>query len=163
MPDTNDVNPKLKFSLGGKQVVYDLQKEVEIDGERINACIIEQPTKFAYIATVHAGYKGAAEGAKVKLDLVYSKMDALIRQAAAEGGEKITEAVVTSRIKQSNKYLEAMQTYEELSNIERQLSVAVEAFRQRKDMLITLASNMRAEMDNQLSLKRESYQRSIEE
>jgi hypothetical protein len=163
MPDTNDVNPKLKFSLGGKPVVYDLQKEVEIDGERLNSCIIEQPTKFAYIATVHAGYKGAAEGAKVKLDLVSSKMDALIRQAAAEGGEKITEAVVASRIKQSNKYLEAMQAYEELSNIERQLSVAVEAFRQRKDMLITLASNMRAEMDNQLSLKRESYQRSIGE
>lgn len=154
-------NPKLKFRLGDKVITYDLSYEVQIDADKLNQALIEQPSKFAYIATVHAAYKGAAEGAKIKLDIASCKMDGLLRQDAVSNGEKVTEAVIAARIKQSKPYTDALKDWEELAGIERQLSVAVESFRQRKDMLIALASNWRAERDMQISIKQGAYHEAL--
>lgn len=159
---SEQVNPKLKFRLGDKVITYDLAQEVEIDSNRLNQALVEQATKFAFIATVHAGYRGAVEGAKMKLDLQSAKLDGIVRSEGVNNGEKMTEAIVTARIKQSKPYLDAQKDYEELAGTERQLAVAVEAFRQRKDMLIALSSNWRAELDQQLMSKRAAYKEALE-
>jgi hypothetical protein len=160
MPD--QTIPKLKFKLGGKDIIYDLESEVQINPDHLNQSLLDQPTKFAIIATASAAYQGSVEGAKAQLDLESAKLDSLIREEAALKGEKTTEDKIKARISAHPKYIAKQQVYMEQSQISRHLQACVEAFRQRMQMLITLANNQRAELDMNLYQKRLEYDKVVQ-
>lgn len=147
---------RLRFTLGASQVDYNLANEVSIDGDNLSTALLEQPSKFAWIAMCHQAYKAAAEASKTELDQMSARLYGAIRDSASPG-EKLTEAAVDAKIKLTPKYIQAQQNLQELRKLEGQLSVAVEAFRHRKDMLISASALHRAELDMDLSRLKSDY------
>ena len=154
--------PQIKFKLGDKIVKYELSDEVKIDSDRINSSIIEQPSKFAFIAMAWVAYRGAVEGAEVALKRMYAELDTQFRSSADREGTKVTEKGIESMVRQHPKYTALQEQYLEIQRIESQLQVAVEACRQRKDMLVSLASNYRAELESSVNVKRDEYRAKLE-
>jgi len=125
----------------GKTYDGDITKELQIDLSNLNEELAKQPAKFAWWGVVHAV-------AKDLVDTEEGKLDSEIRKSAEASGEKITETKIKNLINVNEKY-------RELKNQERIARVIKEAFAQRKDMLISLAANLREEFDTELSIKKE--------
>jgi len=139
--------PKIKFKLKDKVVTYDLESEVQIDRDRLTDCLIEQPSKYAFVAAAAEAYKGASEGARVQLSLEASKLDKTLRVEAEERGTKITENKIKAMVESHHRYQEKLKTCLMLEQVHRQLKVCVEAFHQRMSAMITIANLIRSDQE----------------
>lgn len=141
----------------------DLVDDLKIDSANINEAFCEQPAKFAWWATVAVQAKALVDHKKAEIErqedylkkTLVGELDAEARADLELNGEKITESKVTNGIYVHPKYLEEQQKLynlkDELLDLTSQwttLDIAKEAMNQRKDMLISLGANMRAEGNN---------------
>ena len=154
--------PLLSFHLSGEAVSYDLVKEVGVDRDNIKDSLLEQPSKFAFIASAHAAYRGAVEAAKTELDQLDSSLYMTFRDQAAVRGEKVTERTLEALIQGNSKRQAALERLNQLKALEARLAVCVEAFRHRKDILISVTSIYRAELDMDLGRLKSEYRDSLE-
>lgn len=92
---------KLKQDL---QEQFDFQADLEIDPVALDCEWISQPQRFMKYAQAAADASKHRELIKDQLNLLRAKLDQEIRATASNDGEKITEAVVVSRINQNVSY-----------------------------------------------------------
>ena len=95
---------------------------------------------------------------EILLDVLRGKLDKEIRDRfATELGSdgkprKFTEAVVTAEMNGMRAYIEAVRDYNDAKATEGLIKNLLEAFKQRKDMLVTLGANSRQEMEGELRM-----------
>lgn len=121
----------------GKIITPNLQEELTVDEAGINDQLANQPALFAFYAVLYAQAKQEIE----KYEALYIST---LREHYSDKGVKISE----TRLKAE---LALDESYNTLKEKELVLKEVKEAFQQRKDMLISLASNLRAEGDAWLS------------
>lgn len=140
----------------------DLAKDSQIDVNNLNQAFIEQPTIFAWYATLAALAKSRVTKLKREVDkqddyikkTLTGKLDAKVRKDLEIAGEKATETKVTNAIYADVEYISNVQKLnalkDDLTDAEADsaiLDVARETMIQRKDMLISLGAQVRSEYD----------------
>ncbi len=132
-------------------VAKNLHDELAIDEKLINDELKDQAAKYAWWATLHTMARGKRDELKRKLDLLEAELDGEIRRKLQESGEKATERVIGTQLLQTARYQKLQQQYAEAQQQETVLAVAREAFMQRKDMVVAIATNLRHELDAETS------------
>lgn len=147
----------------------DLAAALSINLGDINASFIDQAPQFAYWAAAVAQAKSRVDRLSEDIkqfesnlkDVVYSRLDTKYREWAARENRKATEGQIAAQCKTDPDYLEGVNSLKAmraalLEEKERLglLEVAKAAFEQRKDMLISLGANLRAEQNADVAIRR---------
>lgn len=147
----------------GKPTEINLGADLLIDPDAINENFIDQPAKFAWWGVMCNYARQRVD--RLKHDLTAKQeyqsktlraiLDRQVREELEAMGEKVTESKVEMGVYASQEYQASQQAIvklrEELLEADHEynmLQTAVAAMNQRKDMLISLGANMRAEWDN---------------
>jgi len=157
---------KVDIKVKGKVRNFDFNQELGIshnNPQLLNEEMSQQPSKYAWIGVLHALANDHYERLNTTLKTKYATLDKKHREKRNDEGLKVTEAVIASDIERDKEYIIAR---EELQNSKLNrdiLSVAMAAFQQRKDMLISIGSNLRAERDMNLSIKKDKVKKLLNE
>lgn len=136
-----------------REYVLDYEEELKIAEETINQNLADQPQRYCFYAMLEELAEETMGQAKMTLEIIEAETDKLVRERLVQAGAKFTEAVVMNEIKTDPTRLKALVAFNEARAVVGKLHAIREAFIHRKDMLVTLASNMRAQMDTNLSVK----------
>ena len=163
----------LELTVNTKSGAYDLDlaEDLKINKTDLSESYMDQPAKFAWYAVLAAQARAQADALKNKIEqkedyirkILRGKLDAEVRKQLELDGEKVTEGKVENGINCHPKYAEALEElhelrdkYVEVNENASILETAKEALNQRKDMLISLGAQMRADMSNiELSMKKQ--------
>lgn len=162
----------ITLNMNGNEYANNLAEDLQIHEDNLNADFCDQPAKFAWYAVLSAKAKHEASLAKFELDkmeeyikkTLIGELDAEVRHNLEFEGEKITESKVEKAIYKHSKYKEQVEKLNELklewldkNHTAVLLEFAKEAMMQRKDMLISIGANLRAQMENtDLSIRKEN-------
>jgi hypothetical protein len=122
------------------------QEDLEIDGHNLNNAFMRQASLFAYYAATHVGAMRKEARAKLLLEIEEAKVAKSIRDKMVAEGTKTTEKQIEQEVSRTPSYIKAVNAYNEAKANTALAASAVEAFRQRRDMLIQLGANQREEL-----------------
>lgn len=105
----------------------------------------EQPSTYAWFATLTEIAKANTEKHKLNIKILRAKLDEEKRKTLAKEG-KVTESMVESAIEKDERLIMLTQEKIELDKNANILGAITEALNQRKDMLIQLSSFKRQEI-----------------
>jgi hypothetical protein len=121
--------------------------DLAVDDTKINEVLKTQPSQFIFWATMAYTQKGVVKKMKLELEKYEGQLDASVRRTLVAAGEKATEATIQARIKRDERRVAlSLELINEEEKMELLLSVK-DAFSQRKDMIMSLGANLRAEME----------------
>lgn len=141
--------PAVKFFVDTEQ----LGKDVSINPSDLDTAMIEQSSLFVHYAEQAAKAQNQADNLKMVLEVREAQIDKELRDAAAENGEKVTEAMLNKAIVRDPRYVKALKAYNEAKMIADLAKNACEAFKHRRDMLIQLGNKAREEMKGELRIQ----------
>ncbi len=141
---------EVRVEIEGITYEASLEEDIEIDGQDLDAEFLTQARKFAWWAMVSELAKDLMNRRKYELDQLYARLDHKVRMEAScppppAKPIKLTEKMVENSVITSPEYKTAYESYLEIKKYHGMLSVGREAFVQRKEMLISLGANYRAE------------------
>lgn len=140
-------------SMGDVEVTQYLKECVTIEPLALEEEFIRVPADLAYWGARWADAQKEAALAKLRRNEVEAAIDAEHRADAASSGEKVTEKVIASRVASDGR-MRAIEV--ELIDAEARASRArafADAVRAKKDMVMALGSQVRAEMAANPSLR----------
>lgn len=140
-----------------EELIQEFQERMVIDPTDINQCCIDQP---AIMMEAVSGYEDAlseADAMKDSLAWAYANLDPQARNLLEAAG-KVTEGKVDACIRTFPEYIELQEVYHAAKENAGRWRAIVEAAKNRKDMLVTIASNYRAEGSSDVSLRNFSTQ-----
>jgi len=135
----------IEINIEGIKRQNTLNQDIQINPADLDTEFKDQALKFIYWATLSELAKDLANRKKYELDMFYARLDHSIRQNAVVNNIKLTEKMVENTVVTNEEYQKAMKEYNEARKQAGILQVAKEAFNQRKDMLVSLGANYRAE------------------
>lgn len=139
--------------LGDVEVTQYLRECVTIEPMALEEEFVRVPADLAYWGARWADAVKEASLAKLRRNEVEAAIDSEYRAAAAASGEKVTEKVIASRVAADDR-MRAI----EIDLIESEARAArarafADAVRAKKDMVVSLGSQVRAEMAANPSLR----------
>jgi hypothetical protein len=145
---------KFQVKLGEEVFECDPENELRMDETTINDDLKDQPSWFAWYATLSEKADSQYQEAKFFLEVIEAEIDAEIRSGE---GKKPTEAQIKAQIILDERYQKVKMEMIEAKKIVGILKAVTEAFRHRKETLIALASNMRVQSDPEIFIKKQEY------
>lgn len=136
-----------------REYVLNYEDELKIAEETINPNLSEQAARYCFYAMLEELAEEQMGQAKMTLEIIEAETDKLVREKLTQAGTKFTEAVILNEVKTDPTRLKALGEFNQARATVGKLHAIREAFIHRKDMLVTLASNMRAQMDTNLTVK----------
>ena len=147
--------------------VASFQRDILIEEIDLNKAFRNQAAAFAYYATLSFRAMQDASAKKLKLAITESQLDKKIRDDAAESAStladddkkvksptgKLTEKQIEHSICRDPSYIAITLEYNEAVAMQNLCNNALEAFRQRRDMLIQLGANARDEAKGELFIR----------
>lgn len=136
------------------EVQSEFRNRLDIDSCNINQCCIDQPGLISEAAT---GYEMANAEVSLLKDLVagaYAFLDPGARQTIEASGGRATEGKVEAMIKGTDDYRALQAKYHAAQFNAGRWKALVEACKHRKDALITIAANYRAEGQGDVTLRK---------
>lgn len=137
--------------LGNKRYPVDLSKELSIDRTNLDTLsndLIHQPARFAWYAVLYAMAKNYTRNQKHAMELCHAQVDRKVRKKKIK--DKLTEPMIKARVLLHFDYLAAIEDYNDAKYNEDLLNAAVDAFIMRKDVLQSVSTNMRIEVERGL-------------
>lgn len=125
----------------------DLQESLHFTEANIQGAIIEQASLFAYYAKISSDAMIQADKFKNRVEILESRIAQEIRDEAAESGKKVTEAAIKQQISGDPRYVKAQLNYSKAKAQADYCKNALEAFKQRKDMIIQIGVAQRQERE----------------
>lgn len=134
--------------------------DVNIEKSNLNQAFLTQAGKFVFWSTLSSKSRVVAERAKNNLEnyedwmkkILKSDLDAKVRLDMEMNGEKITEGKVETAIYREKQWKDAVEELKILQNVLAEhneeffiIRSVSEAMEMRKDLLISLSANLRAE------------------
>jgi len=149
MPN-NFTGLEVNVTIDGISYEASLEEDITIDGQDLDAEFLTQARKFAWWAMVSELAKDLMNRRKYDLDQLYARQDHRVRMEAScppspAKPVKLTEKMVENSVITSPEYKTAYESYLDTKKYYGMLSAGREAFVQRKEMLISLGANYRAE------------------
>jgi hypothetical protein len=139
--------------LGNVEVTQYLKECVTIEPLALEEEFTRVPADLAYWGAAFADAQKAAALAKLNRDQIEAAIDAEVRADAVSNGEKVTEKIVSGRV-QADQRMHAV----ELALIDAEANSSrakafCDAVRAKRDMVIALGSQVRAEMQADPSIR----------
>jgi len=148
---------KLTVVLGDEIQELNPDAELKLAEETINDDLKNQPSLYAFYAVMHEAAEAVVADRKLSLETLEAMLDETVRAEAATAGTKVTETMIVNRIRLKEDYLDAVIALNKAKAQSGKLRAIKDAFVHRKDMLVTLASNMRAQADPEIFIKKEQF------
>lgn len=131
----------------------DVNKEIAINQINIDNEVAKQPGYMYFYSSMLANMVALREAIKVYVDFLEAVLDEEVRSRFASNPTlKITEDKVKAAITRSPELIEAQLELIKIKRDESLLKSVVDAFSHKKDMLITLASNMRSRAQSEINI-----------
>lgn len=149
---------RVDVKIKGKVRHFNFAKDLEISHDnlgRLNVEMSQQPSQFAWIGVLHALAMDQVERIISKRKAMHAKLDKQYRLSREETGIKVTEALISSDIERDTDYKEVGIKVLDMKLQKDILYVALEAFRHRKDMMISVGTNLRQEFGGEISINKE--------
>lgn len=133
-----------------------LAEDVSLKETELNDAFLNQAGLAAYYGVLAA--RGAAQVITIKVirDTTEAKVATEIRTLANEKGEKVTEGVIKERLDKDPRVIAVNNAYALAIRIEGETKAAVDAIRQRKDMVVQLGAAAREEAKGTLRMSASS-------
>jgi hypothetical protein len=148
---------KLTIVLGDEVQELNPDAELKLSEEDINENLKNQPSLYAFYAVMYEAAESELADRKFALETLEAVLDEHVRAEAATAGTKVTETMIANRIRLNEDYQNAVIALNQAKAQSGKLRAIKEAFVHRKDMLVTLASNMRAQADPEIFIKKEQF------
>lgn len=130
-----------------------LIQDTQVNVETIDTGMMKQASLYAHYAVIAARTSEYADNVKTARDVLESKIDREVRDEAVSTGMKITEKMIENAIKLDSRWIRAAKaTNKAKANAELAKS-ALEALKQKRDMLIQIGVSIREEMKGEMRLK----------
>jgi len=135
----------VQVTINGISYSSSLEDDIKIDPSDLDAEFVEQSRKYAWWAILSEMAKDLVSKQKYDLDILYAQLDHEKRSQALVAKVKLTEKMVENEVITDKRYQAKMKEYLESKRQYGVLQAGREAFTQRKEMLISLGANYRAE------------------
>lgn len=136
-------------NIGGQTVAIDIEEQLQIGSrvEEINAAVIKQAYRHAWISVAHELAKYQLKGAKRELDRIQARIsqDVTNQFENMVPPRKWTVGMVADAVAQRPEFIEAAELYDNAEKDVNLLAALRDASWQAKDMLVTASANMRRE------------------
>ena len=136
-----------------------LQVDLAFTEMGVNDAMMKHAGLYAHYATLCFKADDQISKAKQVYEITHAKVDSEIRSKAVADDRKITEKMVEAEAARDGRVVGAKKAMGEAQAIAGLCRHAVDAFRQRKDMLVQVASNRREEYKGQVRLNGPAGQR----
>lgn len=120
---------------------------VEIDKSNIDEELCKQAANYLFVSEKAAEAEARHIAAKTQHEYLVAKLDGQLRKEFDDAGKKVTEKVIESTMLLHPDYQASRNLLNTLHTQKEVLKALKEAWWMRKDMLIRLAINQRAEID----------------
>ncbi|MCJ7760611.1 hypothetical protein MUP59_05655 [Candidatus Bathyarchaeota archaeon] len=122
-----------------------LEEDMLINSTDLDGEFVEQPRKFVWWAVLSEVAKDLLAQKKYEMEQLYARLDHEKRTVALNAKVKLTEKMTENEVITDPRYQKCMAEYLEIKKQNGMLMAGKEAMSQRKDMLISLGANYRAE------------------
>jgi len=140
-----------------------LKKDVSFSMADISSAMMDQAALFAHYGVEAAKASRQVDDLKLMLENTESRVHRELRDAAAEKGEKVSEALLDRMIARDSRVINAKRALNEAKQIENVAKIAVESFRHRRDMLVQQGLIQREEMKGEVAvIARKTREESLE-
>ncbi|EOB4971311.1 hypothetical protein [Vibrio fluvialis] len=130
-----------------------LRRDLEIRDADLDGCMTEQASLYGYYSILYARAQLEADHAKIQVEIIKAKKSAALRNAKAGRGLKYTEAQIEAETLRSEDFINATHK----ANLTRMratiLKEGLEAFKQRRDMLVQKGKARLEDLKGELYLK----------
>ncbi|CAO3459971.1 hypothetical protein [Azospirillum argentinense] len=130
-----------------------LALDVQVNVKDLTGCMMEQPGLLAHYGTQAALAAYQVLKLRQLRDARAAVIDKKIRDKAKEDNVKLTEALIEKEIDRHPKIIQAQSALNEAKMQESLALSAVEAIRHRRDMLIQMGAQSRAEMEGDIRIR----------
>ncbi len=138
-----------KLIVGQEGFSEQMLEDVQFTPENLDGAMIEHPGLFAYYAEQSRVAAKKEANLKFKLEIEESKIDKEIRDEAAESGTKVTEKMIEQQVVRDERYIKAKMAHNDAKATDQMLRDILEAFKQRRDMMIQVGLTRRDELRSQ--------------
>ena len=145
------------YTIGDTEYDRDLKSDLRVNMGNLSEEFAEHADKFAWYATAYELALDAELNLKAKLERLYAQVDYIVREEARQAGVKMTEKKVENSVITKPEYVSLQTQYLESKRNAGLLKSARDAMVHRKDMLIQLGANYRAEGVSDITLKTQQY------
>ena len=147
----------MKLKIGITEYDINYENELKCDEVTINEDLKNQPSLFAFYAV----FAEIAESEVAILKLETEKTEAILDDEYRGKLEKSTENMLKNAVRRDERYLSLMYQLNTAKKNAGILNAIKEAFHHRKEILIALASNMRAQMDPDIYIKKQEIKATL--
>lgn len=136
------------FELDGE--VYTFAELLTIDPTNINAAFSTQSSRYAFVGAMAAKAEALYDEAKTKRERIYAEVELNYREElAGDNTIKVTEGLIRSYVASDSTYLKVLQMESNALRDWKLLRALTDALRQRGELLIGMAANLRQEFEYQ--------------
>jgi hypothetical protein len=138
----------------------ELQRDVAFSTTNLDDAMMTQASMAVHYGQVAAAAQKQLDDLKLVLEITEAKVDRHIRdEVAAEavddtGKKKLTETQIAKSISLHPQVIAVKKAINEAKQIESEAKTAVEAFRQRRDMLVQIGAGDRLERQGELTFRK---------
>lgn len=125
-----------------------------IKEEHMNKHLAEHPSQHAFVAMLATLARSKYQRMKTDFELAEAQFMSDVRSKAATEGIKLTEKALENEALQNKRLLQMRRDLIAAQEQEEFCAAADQAFRARKDCLVTLAANLRAHQDVTLGVNK---------
>jgi len=132
-------------------------EDVTVNSACLNDEFVEHSRRFAYWSTLYELAAASEARLKTVMEQTYAHVDAMVRRDATASAIKLTERMVTNSVITHELYKGVQEEFQDAQLTTHLLKVARDAMIQRKDMLVGLGANFRAEAASDPSILQKQY------
>lgn len=130
----------------------ELKEDLSINPTALSEAMVKQAALFSHYAVLSSRASRQYDHLKQRAEIVASKVDKELRDQAADEGKKVTEAALGKELARDRRVVAANKLVNEARMIADLAKNALEAFKQRRDMLVQIGLMQREEMKGELSI-----------
>jgi hypothetical protein len=133
------------FVYGDTEYTLEVDSELKIDRGNIQECFMDQPGKYAWYSAVYAAASTRVDEAKLRLEIVKSRVSSKLRSRVDGKGKAPAESAIEKMLPGEEEVITAEENLIEAKRQEGVLRAVKEAFQHRRDMLIQMGYDLRME------------------
>ena len=131
----------------------DLALDLAFSEHNLNDAMMNQASLFSFYASTSAKAQLQCDRLKTTLDHITATIDVELREDAVATGTKVTETLISNKIKLDPRYMKAIAYYNESKAIAAMCKSTTEAFQQRRDMLVQIGKDAREDRLGEIRIK----------
>jgi hypothetical protein len=129
-----------------------LRKDMSYSLADLNTAMMEQGSLFVHYGVLLAKSSKQVDSVEILLKATEAKVYRKVRDDHIASGEKVTEGQLNSFVNVNSQVIAVKKALSEAKQVETIAKIAVEGFRQRKDMLVQHGSTAREELKGDLRI-----------